>query len=53
MFRFLATKMHPDAGGDKEKFSRLVKAFEIIRDPSTAEGVDKVEASEIQIGNHL
>jgi len=35
MFRFLATKQHPDAGGDKEQFSQLVKAFEVIRNPST------------------
>ncbi len=33
MFRYLATKHHPDAGGDKEKFSFLVKAFENLRDP--------------------
>ena len=35
MFRYLATKFHPDSGGDKEKFSSLVKAFEILRDPTT------------------
>jgi curved DNA-binding protein CbpA len=33
MFRYLATKHHPDSGGDKEKFSFLVKAFESLRDP--------------------
>ena len=33
MFRYLATKHHPDAGGDREKFSFLVKAFENLRDP--------------------
>ena len=33
MFRYLATKHHPDSGGDKEKFSFLVKAFENLRDP--------------------
>ena len=33
MFRYLAAKHHPDAGGDKEKFSYLVKAFENLRDP--------------------
>lgn len=33
MFRFLASKHHPDAGGDKEKFNYLVKAFEVLRDP--------------------
>lgn len=33
MFRYLATKHHPDSGGDREKFSFLVKAFENLRDP--------------------
>lgn len=40
MFRFMATKMHPDAGGDKEAFSQLVKAFEIIRNPATRSAYD-------------
>lgn len=35
MFRYLATKHHPDSGGDREKFSFLVKAFENLRDPAS------------------
>lgn len=35
MFRYLATKFHPDSGGDKDKFSNLVKAFEVLRDPTS------------------
>ena len=33
MFRYLATKHHPDSGGDRERFNFLVKAFENLRDP--------------------
>jgi len=53
MFRFLATKMHPDAGGDKEEFSRLVKAFEVIRDPSTRTAYDAELANQNQQNDHL
>jgi len=41
MFRFLATKHHPDAGGDKETFNQIVGAFEVLRD---AEARDKYDA---------
>ena len=40
MFRYLATKFHPDSGGDKEKFSSLVKAFEVLRDPTARAAYD-------------
>lgn len=42
VFRYLATKWHPDAGesGDKEKFSLLVKAFETLRDPELRAAYD-------------
>jgi len=40
MFRYLATKFHPDSGGDKEQFSSLVKAFEVLRDPSSRAAYD-------------
>ena len=53
MFRFLATKMHPDAGGEKEEFSRLVKAFEVIRDPSTRAAYDTELANQNSQNDHL
>lgn len=40
MFRYLATKHHPDSGGDKEVFSTLLKAFEILRDPAARSAYD-------------
>ncbi len=40
MFRYLATKHHPDTGGDKETFSYLVKAFEALRDPVSRAAYD-------------
>ena len=40
MFRYLATKWHPDAGGDKERFSLLVKAFETLKDPASRTAYD-------------
>lgn len=35
MFRFLATKHHPDAGGDKQVFNQIIAAFEVLRDESS------------------
>lgn len=40
MFRYLATKWHPDAGGDREKFSQLVAAFETLKDPTSRAAYD-------------
>ncbi len=40
MFRYLSTKHHPDRGGDKEKFSNLVKAFEVLREPVSRDAYD-------------
>ena len=40
MFRFLATKHHPDSGGDKEKFSTLLKAFEVLRNTASRSNYD-------------
>ena len=53
MFRFLATKMHPDAGGDKEQFNELVKAFEVIRNPSTRAAYDAELANQNLQNDHL
>lgn len=53
MFRFLATKMHPDAGGDKEQFNELVKAFEVIRNPSTRVAYDAELANQNLQNDHL
>lgn len=40
MFRFMASQNHPDAGGDKETFNILVKAFETLRDPISRAAYD-------------
>ena len=40
MFRFLAAKWHPDAGGDRQKFSQLVTAFEALKDPAARAAYD-------------
>ena len=40
VFRYFATKWHPDAGGDKKKFSLLVRAFETLRDPASRAAYD-------------
>ena len=40
MFRYLATKHHPDSGGDKDVFSTLLKAFEVLRDPAARTAYD-------------
>ena len=40
MFRYLATKNHPDSGGDREKFSTLLKAFEVLRDIDSRSAYD-------------
>lgn len=50
MFRFLATKHHPDAGGTKEQFNQIVGAFEILRDETARATYDiqlKSESQEI------
>lgn len=41
MFRHLATKHHPDAGGDKALFNRLIEAFEILRAPESRAAYDQ------------
>ena len=53
MFRFLATKMHPDAGGDKEEFHRLVKAFEVVRDPASRAAYDAELTNQNLQNDHL
>ena len=40
MFRFLATKHHPDAGGDRQTFNEVVAAFEVLRDENTRNQYD-------------
>ena len=41
VFRYFATKWHPDAGGDKNKFSLLLEAFEQLRDPAQRAAYDR------------
>ena len=40
VFRYFATKWHPDAGGDKNKFALLVKAYETLRNPELRAAYD-------------
>ena len=40
MFRYLAAKWHPDAGGDKTRFNLLMTAFETLRDPASRAAYD-------------
>lgn len=40
VFRYFATKWHPDAGGDSVKFSKLVRAFETLKDPASRAAYD-------------
>lgn len=40
VFRYFATKWHPDAGGDKERFTLLIQAFEMLRDPESRAAYD-------------
>jgi curved DNA-binding protein CbpA len=40
VFRYFATKWHPDVGGDKDKFTLLVSAFETLRDPASRAAYD-------------
>lgn len=40
VFRYFATKLHPDAGGDKTKFNQLIQAFETLRNSDTRTAYD-------------
>lgn len=40
VFRYFATKWHPDAGGDKQKFALLISAFETLKDPANRAAYD-------------
>ena len=48
MFRFLATKHHPDAGGDKQQFNKMIEAFEVLRDVDARRMYDLELKSETQ-----
>ena len=56
MFRHLAAKWHPDAGGDREKFSQLVEAFENLKDKESRaaydQGLQKQQIMEARIVSH-
>jgi len=48
MFRFLASKHHPDAGGDKQQFNEMIEAFEVLRDSKARSNYDLKMKSETQ-----
>jgi len=51
-FRYLATKHHPDAGGDRARFSELMKAFETLKDPASRAAYDaKIEQLQMEAVN--
>ena len=52
-YRYLATKVHPDAGGDKAKFGLLVKAFETLKDPVRRAEYDKKLFERKQLHSNL
>lgn len=48
MFRHLATKHHPDTGGDKAKFNLLIEAFEVLRHEDSRAAYDQELVNETQ-----
>ena len=48
MFRHLATKHHPDTGGDKAKFNLLIEAFEVLRHKDSRAAYDQELINETQ-----
>lgn len=48
MFRFLAAKHHPDAGGDKKQFNQMIEAFEVLRDEAARDNYDSQLQTETQ-----
>jgi len=53
VFRYFATKWHPDAGGDKDKFATLIQAFEILKNPETRAKYDSIYAERQQQAANL
>jgi DnaJ family protein A protein 2 len=49
-FRKLALKMHPDRGGDTEKFQELNKAHEVLSDPEKRKLYDRFGEEGLQGG---
>ena len=43
-FRFLAKRYHPDSseGGDKQRFTQIVEAYETLRDPEKRKAYDEM-----------
>ena len=45
-YRAQAKKLHPDAGGDSEKFGALQKAYDVLSDPERRQRYDETGATE-------
>jgi len=48
MFRHLATKHHPDVGGNKAIFNSLIEAFEVLRQPKSRTAYDQTLIKDTQ-----
>ena len=48
-FRFLAKRYHPDAteGGDRQRFTEIVEAYETLRDPEKRAAFDELRTGQL------
>ena len=51
-YRALASKHHPDHGGDSEKFKRIKFAYEVLGDPVRRKQYDTDASTNVNVGLH-